>query len=430
MHIALYDDLNDKEKKELLRRPVFELKENIQLTTQGLIKDVKDRGDAALIAQALQFDGLSISSIEVEKTWIQTAQDRLDPALKNAIIRAYENIKKFHEAQAFHPVRLETTSGVYCELLSRPIEKVGLYIPGGSAPLFSTALMLAVPAKIARCEKIVLASPAKIHDAVLFCAFLCGVDAVYQMGGAGAIAALAYGSESVMRVDKIFGPGNAFVSEAKRQVSADLQGPSIDMQAGPSEVLVIADEEARADFVASDMLSQAEHGADSQAILLCLSEAFAQRVYQELSMQLENLPRKLLAQKSLKHSKILIFSTLEEAVRFSNDYAPEHLILQTQNPRELLSQIRHAGSVFLGAYSPESMGDYASGTNHTLPTYGFARTHSSLNLSDFMKKMTVQELSEEGFKNLAPTVALMAEAEGLHAHKNAVDLRLKSLLDV
>ncbi|MCW1613235.1 histidinol dehydrogenase, partial [Campylobacter jejuni] len=306
-------------------------------------------------------------------------------------------------------------------------EKVGLYIPGGLAPLFSTVLMLAIPAKIAGCEKIVLASPAKINDAVLFCAKLCGVDEIYQMGGAGAIAALTYGTQSVLKVDKIFGPGNAFVTEAKRQVSSDINGAAIDMQAGPSEVLVIADDLANEKFVASDLLSQAEHGADSQVILVCLSQDFAKKASDEVQSQLELLPRKELASKSIANSRIIIAKDLNQALEISNLYAPEHLIIQTQNPRELLKGVKHAGSVFLGAYSPESMGDYASGTNHVLPTYGLTKTHSSLGLADFSKRMTVQELSKEGFLALGKSVEILAQNEHLDAHKNAVIFRLESL---
>ncbi|NDJ27818.1 histidinol dehydrogenase [Campylobacter sp. MIT 12-8780] len=427
MQILHFNTLTQEEQKKALKRPAIERKDELSSLVKGIIDEVKTKGDEALIAQALRFDKAEISSIKLTQGEINLACQRVDESLKKAIITAYENIKKFHEAQIFKPLEIQTTEGVKCELVSRAIEKVGLYIPGGLAPLFSTALMLAIPAKIAGCKKVVLASPAKINDAVLFCAKLCEVDEVYQMGGAGAIAALAYGTQSVTKVDKIYGPGNAFVTEAKAQVSADINGADIDMQAGPSEVLVIADEAANAEFVASDLLSQAEHGADSQVILVCLSESFAQKVNKELAFQLENLARKELASKSLSHSKIIIASDLNEAVEISNAYAPEHLIIQTQAPRSLLDKVQNAGSVFLGAFSPESMGDYASGTNHVLPTYGLTRTHSSLNLSDFTKKMTVQELSCEGFKKLAKSVEIMAEAEHLDAHKNAVSLRLKTL---
>ncbi|EMS7836542.1 histidinol dehydrogenase [Campylobacter coli] len=427
MQIINFNELDEKQKQEVLKRPAIAAKDEISQIVSSIIKEVREKGDEALIEQALKFDKAQISSIKVSEEELENVSSRLDKDLKEAILIAYENIKKFHEAQIPKEVAIETTKGVKCEVLTRPIEKVGLYIPGGLAPLFSTVLMLAIPAKIAQCEKIVLASPAKINDATLFCAKLCGVDEIYQMGGAGAIAALAYGTKSVLKVDKIFGPGNAFVTEAKRQVSSDINGAAIDMQAGPSEVLVIADEKANVKFVASDLLSQAEHGADSQVILVCLSKEFAQRASDEVSRQLENLPRKELASKSIANSKIIIAKDLDEALLISNLYAPEHLIIQTQNPRELLDKVKHAGSVFLGELSPESMGDYASGTNHVLPTYGLTKTHSSLGLPDFSKRMSVQELSKEGFLNLGKSVEILAANEHLDAHKNAVTFRLESL---
>ncbi|HEB9285336.1 TPA: histidinol dehydrogenase [Campylobacter coli] len=427
MQIINFNELDEKQKQEVLKRPAIAAKDEISQIVSSIIKEVREKGDEALIEQALKFDKAQISSIKVSEEELENASSRLDKNLKEAILIAYENIKKFHEAQIPKEVAIETTKGVKCEVLTRPIEKVGLYIPGGLAPLFSTVLMLAIPAKIAQCEKIVLASPAKINDATLFCAKLCGVDEIYQMGGAGAIAALAYGTKSVLKVDKIFGPGNAFVTEAKRQVSSDINGAAIDMQAGPSEVLVIADEKANVKFVASDLLSQAEHGTDSQVILVCLSKEFAQSASDEVSRQLENLPRKELASKSIANSKIIIAKDLDEALLISNLYAPEHLIIQTQNPRELLDKVKHAGSVFLGELSPESMGDYASGTNHVLPTYGLTKTHSSLGLADFSKRMSVQELSKEGFLNLGKSVEILAANEHLDAHKNAVTFRLESL---
>lgn len=427
MQIINFNELDEKQKQEVLKRPAIAAKDEISQIVSSIIKEVREKGDEALIEQALKFDKAQISSIKVSEEELENASSRLDKDLKEAILIAYENIKKFHEAQIPKEVAIETTKGVKCEVLTRPIEKVGLYIPGGLAPLFSTVLMLAIPAKIAQCEKIVLASPAKINDATLFCAKLCGVDEIYQMGGAGAIAALAYGTKSVLKVDKIFGPGNAFVTEAKRQVSSDINGAAIDMQAGPSEVLVVADEKANVKFVASDLLSQAEHGADSQVILVCLSKEFAQSASDEVSRQLENLPRKELASKSIANSKIIIAKDLDEALLISNLYAPEHLIIQTQNPRELLDKVKHAGSVFLGELSPESMGDYASGTNHVLPTYGLTKTHSSLGLADFSKRMSVQELSKEGFLNLGKSVEILAANEHLDAHKNAVTFRLESL---
>ena len=427
MQILFYEKLSKNERCEALKRPAISARTEIQAVVAKIIKEVREFGDEALIKQALSFDKAEISSIRVDEREIKKASKELDSNLKEAIKVAYKNIKKFHEAQLFKPLKVQTMRGVNCELISRPIETVGLYIPGGLAPLFSTALMLALPARIAGCKKIVLASPAKINEAILFVARLCEIDEVYQMGGAGAIAALAYGTQSVCKVDKIYGPGNAFVTEAKRQVSADINGASIDMQAGPSEVLIIADSKANAEFIALDLLSQAEHGVDSQVILVCVNEDLALRVSKAVQIELERLPRKEIAKKSIANSRIIIAKDLKQCIEISNEYAPEHLIIQTKSPRELLAHINNAGSIFLGAYSPESMGDYASGTNHVLPTYALTKTHSSLNLSDFCKKMTVQELSKKGFKKLAPSVEILAKAEHLEAHKRAVSVRLKCL---
>lgn len=426
MQILEYKNLSQDEKEKALLRPAIDAKEEIIKRSKDIINDVKARGDEALIEQALKFDKVNINSLKISKKDIEEASNRLSKDLKNSIKIAYKNIYSFHKAQVFKPIKVQTMKGVCCELVSRPIDSVGLYIPGGLAPLLSTTLMLAIPAKIAKCKRIVLASPAKIDDSILFCAKLCGVDEIYQMGGAGAIAALAYGTKTVAKVDKIFGPGNAYVTAAKAIVSAE-NAAAIDMQAGPSEVLVIADNSAKPSFVASDLLSQAEHGADSQVILLCLSSSYAKEVVKELETQIEKLPRKEIAKKSIANSKIIVVKNLKEALEVSNEYAPEHLILQVKQARKLLQDVKHAGSVFLGEYSPESMGDYASGTNHVLPTYGLTKTHSSLNLSDFYKKMTVQELSKSGFKKLAKTVEILAAAEHLDAHKKAVSLRIKSL---
>lgn len=426
MQILEYRNLSQDEKEKALLRPAIDAKEEIIKRSKDIINDVKARGDEALIEQALKFDKVNINSLKISKKDIEEASNRLSKDLKNSIKIAYKNIYSFHKAQVFKPIKVQTMKGVCCELVSRPIDSVGLYIPGGLAPLLSTTLMLAIPAKIAKCKRIVLASPAKIDDSILFCAKLCGVDEIYQMGGAGAIAALAYGTKTVAKVDKIFGPGNAYVTAAKAIVSAE-NATAIDMQAGPSEVLVIADNSAKPSFVASDLLSQAEHGADSQVILLCLSLSYAKEVVKELETQIEKLPRKEIAKKSIANSKIIVVKNLKEALEVSNEYAPEHLILQVKQARKLLQDVKHAGSVFLGEYSPESMGDYASGTNHVLPTYGLTKTHSSLNLSDFYKKMTVQELSKSGFKKLAKTVEILAAAEHLDAHKKAVSLRIKSL---
>ncbi|EPP1573719.1 histidinol dehydrogenase [Campylobacter lari] len=425
MQILDFEKLNQSEQELALKRPAISANAQVKTVVEQIIEDVKINGDAALKQMAIKFDKVELNSIKLSDEELSNLAEQIDDELKQAIKIAYENIYKFHKAQESQTIEVQTFEGVTCKVLTRAIEKVGLYIPGGLAPLFSTALMLAIPAKIAKCKFIALTSPAPLHPAIAFVAKLCEVDAVYQIGGAGAIAALAYGTQSVQKVDKIFGPGNAFVTEAKKQVNN--HGVAIDMQAGPSEVLVLADEFANAKFIASDLLSQAEHGADSQAILVCTSEKLAKEVDSEVALQLEKLSRKEIASKSLAHSKIILAKDIKHAISISNDYAPEHLIIHTQNPSSLLDDIMHAGSVFLGEYSPESMGDYASGTNHVLPTYGFTKSYSSLGLADFMKRMTVQELSKEGFKKLGPVVEILAAAEGLDGHKNAVSLRLESL---
>ncbi|MEG3695577.1 histidinol dehydrogenase, partial [Vibrio coralliirubri] len=352
---------------------------------------------------------------------------RLTPEMKQALEQAYSNIAKFHEAQKPQPIKVETQPGVVCEQVTRAINTVGLYIPGGSAPLPSTVLMLGVPAQIAGCRKVVLCSPPPIADEILYVAKLCKIDEVYNVGGGQAVAAMAYGTESVAKVDKIFGPGNAYVTEAKRQVSNDFRGAAIDMPAGPSEVLVIADETADADFIAADLLSQAEHGPDSQVVLVTPSPVVADQVTEAVQKQLKELSRANIAQQALASSLIIIAESLTQAIAISNFYGPEHLIVQTKNPRELLPLLDNAGSIFLGDWSPESAGDYASGTNHVLPTYGYTKTYSSLGLADFSKRMTVQELTADGLKGLAPTVVTMAEAEGLDAHKRAVTIRVEKL---
>jgi histidinol dehydrogenase len=340
---------------------------------------------------------------------------------------AVKNIDTFHTAQKLQTVDVETLPGVRCQQVTRPVASVGLYIPGGSAPLFSTVLMLATPARIAGCQKVVLCSPPPIADEILYAAKLCGVQAVYKVGGAQAISALAFGTDSIPKVDKIFGPGNAYVTEAKRQVSQRLDGAAIDMPAGPSEVLVIADSGATPDFVASDLLSQAEHGPDSQVILLTPDADMAKRVGEAVERQLADLPRADTARQALAASRLIVARDLAQCIAISNQYGPEHLIIQTRSARDLVDSITSAGSVFLGDWSPESAGDYASGTNHVLPTYGYTSTCSSLGLADFQKRMTVQELSREGFASLASTIETLAAAERLSAHKNAVTLRVAAL---
>ncbi|MGC6406594.1 histidinol dehydrogenase [Bisgaard Taxon 45] len=425
MQTLIWNTLNSAQKQAALSRPVQAIGEQITQAVKAIKSNVINNGDNALFELTEKFDKTKLDSLVISKAQIEQASQRIAPELKQAIQTAKGNIERFHQAQKSQGVDLETQAGVRCQVVTRPIQKVGLYIPGGSAPLFSTVLMLAVPAKIAGCKTIVLCSPPPIADEILYTANLCGVETIYAIGGAQAIFAMANGTETVQKVDKIFGPGNAFVTEAKRQVLQ--QGTAIDMPAGPSEVLVIADEFADPDFVASDLLSQAEHGADSQVILVTNCETLAKQTALSIEQQLARLPRAETARKALAHSRTFIAEDLQQCVEISNAYAPEHLVVQVENVRNLLPFLDNAGSIFLGAYSPESMGDYASGTNHVLPTYGYTRTHSSLGLADFSKRMTVQELTPQGFSDLAETVMLMAEAEQLEAHKQAVEIRLNKL---
>ncbi|WP_158783517.1 histidinol dehydrogenase [Pantoea sp. BAV 3049] len=415
------------QQETLLTRPAISASENITATVRSILDKVKAEGDEALRYYSAAFDKTQVDALRVTDDQIAAASERLGDQIKQAMAVAVSNIDTFHVAQQLPAVDIETQPGVRCQQITRPVASVGLYIPGGSAPLFSTVLMLATPARIAGCKRVVLCSPPPIADEILYAAKLCGVQEVFQVGGAQAIAALALGTESVPKVDKIFGPGNAYVTEAKRQVSQRLDGAAIDMPAGPSEVLVIADEGATPDFVASDLLSQAEHGPDSQVILLTPSQEMAEAVAVAVEKQLAALPRAETARKALESSRLIVAKDLQQCVEISNRYGPEHLIIQTRKARELVDSITSAGSVFLGDWSPESAGDYASGTNHVLPTYGFTSTCSSLGLADFQKRMTVQELSQQGFMNLASTIEILAAAEQLTAHKNAVTLRVAAL---
>lgn len=427
MRTVVWQSLSEEQQDAILERPAIAEGANITAAVADVIAKVRTQGDAALLELTEKFDRVKPESIRVPSKEINAASERLSAEMKQALEQAYSNIAKFHKAQKPQPIKVETQPGVMCEQVTRPIQKVGLYIPGGSAPLPSTVLMLGVPAKIAGCRKVVLCSPPPIADEILYVAKLCGIDEVYNVGGGQAVAAMAYGTKSVSKVDKIFGPGNAYVTEAKRQVSNDFRGAAIDMPAGPSEVLVIADETAEPDFIAADLLSQAEHGPDSQVVLVTPSPIVADQVTDAVQRQLKALSRADIAQKALASSLIIISESITQAVSISNYYGPEHLIVQTKNPRELLTLLDNAGSIFLGDWSPESAGDYASGTNHVLPTYGYTRTYSSLGLADFSKRMTVQELSAEGLQNLAPTVVTMAGAEGLDAHKRAVTIRVEKL---
>ncbi|WP_072054391.1 histidinol dehydrogenase [Aliivibrio fischeri] len=427
MKTLVWQSLSDSQQDTVLQRPAITEGANITAAVTSVINTVKQEGDVGILALTEKFDGVKPDSIRVSKSEIDAASDRLSEEMKTALKQAYSNISKFHQAQKPQPVKVETQPGVVCEQITMPVNKVGLYIPGGSAPLPSTVLMLGVPAQIAGCHKVVLCSPPPIADEILYVAKLCKIDEVYNIGGAQAVAAMAYGTESVSKVDKIFGPGNAYVTEAKRQVSNDFRGAAIDMPAGPSEVLVIADESADPDFIAADLLSQAEHGPDSQVVLVTPSPIIADQVADAVERQLKELSREDIARQALGSSLLIVADSLTQCVSISNFYGPEHLIVQTKNPRELLPLLDNAGSIFLGDYSPESAGDYASGTNHVLPTYGYTRTYSSLGLADFSKRMTVQELTADGLKGLAPTVVTMAEAEGLDAHKRAVTIRIEKL---
>ena len=397
---------------------------------EKVMQDIRMRGDAAVREYTLKFDKAVINQLQVTETELQQAEKAISPALAGAIHIAAKNIHNFHESQKIHGSVVETFPGVKCWQKYLPIETVGLYIPGGSAPLFSTVLMLALPAQIAGCREVVLCSPpdpeGNIHPAILFAARLCKVSKVFKIGGMQAIGAMAYGTESVPKVHKIFGPGNSWVTAAKQYVS--LNTCSIDMPAGPSELAVVADISANPAFVASDLLSQAEHGADSQVILVTTDELMPDKVLAEITSQLEKLPRKEIASASLAHSRFILLKNMDEVMDLINLYAPEHLILQTEDAASLAERVTNAGSVFIGHWTPESAGDYASGTNHTLPTNGWARSVSGLNLDSFCKKITYQEISREGLEQLGPVIETMAAAEMLEAHKNAVTIRLKHSL--
>lgn len=427
MKLSYWQQCSDAQRAALLTRPAITASDSISQAVADILSQVKQNGDQALIALSNKFDKVQIQQIKLTQDAIKAATARVKPELKQAMQLAVSNIEKFHQAQVKSAITVETMPGVICQLVTRPIDSVGLYIPGGSAPLLSTVLMLATPAKIAGCRKVILCSPPPIADEILYAAELCGVTEIYQLGGAQAIAAMAFGSESVPKVDKIFGPGNAFVTEAKRQVSQRLDGAAIDMPAGPSEVLVIADSSANPAFIAADLLSQAEHGPDSQVILLTPDEDIAKAVSIEVDKQLTQLSRQGIAEKALQESRLIVTKDLDQCITISNRYGPEHLIIQTQNADDLVEQITSAGSIFLGDWSPESAGDYASGTNHVLPTYGYTATYSSLGLADFQKRMTVQKLSPEGLQAIGNAVELMAQAEQLTAHKQAVTLRLAAL---
>ncbi len=413
--------------EELVKRPVTD-NSALEKPVRRILRKVKENGDRAVRKFTSEFDGVKLKKLQVSEKEIKSAAALLPDELKAAIHLAKENIERFHQSQREAITVIETMPGIRCWRQSMPIERAGLYIPGGTAPLFSTVLMLAVPAGLAGCKEIILCTPpgkdGSVHPAILFTAALCGITQVFKAGGVQAIGAMAYGTESIPRVFKLFGPGNQYVTLAKQLVQQD--GVAIDMPAGPSEVLVIADASAHPAFVASDLLSQAEHGADSQVILLTPSAALAGEVEKEVEKQLNQLPRKAIAEKALANSRTILLNNMQEAVAFSNFYAPEHLILACDDAESIAQQVTAAGSVFIGHCSPESAGDYATGTNHTLPTNGYAAMYSGVSLDSFMKKITFQQLSQEGLQRIGDAVMTMAAAEGLDAHKNAIAIRLNT----
>ncbi|WP_458626649.1 histidinol dehydrogenase [Winogradskyella sp. PC D3.3] len=428
--MKLYNNPDKSSWLELLQRPTKSV-EVIEATVDEIFKKVKEDGDKAIKKYTTKFDGVALENNIVSKSEIEQASKLVNDDLKAAIQLAKTNIEKFHCAQKTDKVFVETMAGVECWQEKRPIQKVGLYIPGGTAPLFSTVLMLVVPAQIAGCKEIVLCSPpnkeGKIANEILYAANLCGVTKIIKVGGIQAVAGLTFGTETIPQVYKIFGPGNQFVTVAKQL--ATKYGVAIDMPAGPSELLVMADESANAAYVASDLLSQAEHGSDSQVILVSTSKAFADKVSSEVEKQLAVLPRKTMAEKAISNSKSIVVDSNATALELINAYGPEHFIVATTDNDFFVDNISNAGSVFIGNYTPESAGDYASGTNHTLPTNGFSKAYSGVNLDSFQKSMTFQKISKEGIQNIGNAIELMAEAEGLQAHKNAVSLRLKDLIN-
>lgn len=427
MKTIMWQSASIDERTAALARPVHKDDASLVNKVNQILAQVKEHGDDALRDLSRQFDHVELTQLKVLPIMAEAALKALAPKLRQAIEQAKLNITSFHKHEYPKDINVETMPGVQCQLLWRPIETVGFYIPGGSAPLFSSVLMQVIPAQIAGCRRMILCTPpgrdGSIHPSILATAHLCGIKEIFAVGGAQAIAAMAYGTNSIPKVDKIFGPGNAYVTQAKQLVSQDPQGAAIDMPAGPSEVMVIANPGARADWVAADLLAQAEHDTKAQAILVSTDASFASLVNVELQRQLVSLPRLSIAEQSLASSRTIIVPDTTTALEVANHYAPEHLIIHDQNAESLLPQIHHAGSVFCGAYSPESAGDYASGTNHVLPTFGYARAYNGINVLSFMKSMTVQSLTRQGLENLSDTIITMAEAEGLTAHARAVSIR-------
>lgn len=426
MKTFYYNELSKIKLTALLKRTSIDLKSKMK-SVEKIVIDVKLNGDKAVMKYAKKYDNYTAYKVKVDESEIIDSENKISKELKNAIDYAAANIEKFHFKQKPFDYAIETVKGVNCSRIFKPIENVGLYIPGGSSVLISTMLMLGIPAKIAGCKRILICSPVKnnfVEPALLYTVKKCGINEFYKIGGAHAIAAMAYGTKSIKKVDKIFGPGNQYVTAAKALVSTDINGCSIDMLAGPSEVLIIADESAKPSFIAADLLSQAEHGVDSQVILLATSEKIVLLVNEEINIQLKSLPRKNIISESLKNSFTLVLSSIEEAIDFSNSYAPEHLIINTKNAEKYIPKISNAGSVFLGEYSPESAGDYSSGTNHSLPTYGYAKSIGGVCVESFMKNISIQKITRQGLNNLSSSIIKLAELEKLEAHSNAVKIRL------
>jgi histidinol dehydrogenase len=430
MKTFIWNDLNSDQRHKALARPSHKDDAAVAATVADIVQTVKTRGDAALREYALRFDKTELTDFMVTHTSLTEATSTIDPQLLAAIHQAKANIEKFHAAEKPKSHSLETMPGVRCDLHWRAIDTIGIYIPGGTAPLFSTVLMQAIPARLAGCKRVILCSPpsrdGKIHPAILATAQLCGITEIFTVGGAQAIAAMAFGTTTIPKVDKICGPGNAYVTLAKQLVAQDPQGAAIDMPAGPSEVMVIAENTARPDWVAADILAQAEHDVNAQAVLVTTDSHFAKQVDKEIHQQLTNLPRRAIAEQSIAASGMIIVADMPTAIEVANLYAPEHLIIHNDDAERWLSDIRHAGSVFLGSMTPESAGDYASGTNHVLPTYGYARAYNGITVLSFMKSMTVQKITKAGLDKLGPIIVTMAEAEGLDAHARAVTIRRES----
>ena len=426
--MQIYDNPSSSTIQELIRRPELDVK-HLKETINGVFEEVKAKGDSALKEFTEKFDKISLDEMQVTKAEIVEAKKQVPISLQEAIVNAFQNILRFHQKQLTKVVKVETQVGVTCWQKAVAIEKVGLYVPGGTAPLFSTVLMLAIPARLAECEEIVLCTPpdanGNIHPAILYTANLCGVNKIYKVGGAQAIAGMSIGTETIPQVYKIFGPGNQYVTAAKQK--AAVLGTAIDMPAGPSEVLVFADDSGNAEYIASDLLSQAEHGEDSQVVFVTTKKELMSEVTAEVNKQVEAIPRKAIAKKALEKSHSIFFDNNDKAFDFINEYAPEHLIISSDHASDYVAKVKNAGSVFIGNFTPESAGDYASGTNHTLPTNGFAKAFSGVNMDAFVKKITFQEISESGLKALGSTIVEMAEAEKLIAHANAVKIRLKDL---